>query len=306
MERVRGEPPTDPSWRADALAGSRHSRLLDELRLPVGDADPERAAALCAEVARLALGDLAPALILLPPDLRRRAQTLAAYTLTLFDFAAQSGLEGERLSQINRWEFELEAALDGEPATQPVFVSLQREEARRPWDREALDRVVAAGRRRVLRPRPRTAAELAAESEAVGAALLTALAGPRAGAEGGRLGGVLLRVAALRDLGEAARRGRAGLPLEELRPAEAGEPLPPGRVGEAVAAESERLRRLLDGGFDLATLPAGLGPAARYSVRAADALLRRIAALGAEVTRRPPVLGLAPRLLLLVRARAGL
>ena len=87
VERARDEPPEDPSWRADALARSRHSRLLEELRQPVADDDPDRAEALCSEVARHTLLDFAPALILLPATERRRCQVLTAHALTLFDFA---------------------------------------------------------------------------------------------------------------------------------------------------------------------------------------------------------------------------
>jgi lipoprotein-releasing system permease protein len=39
VERTSGEPPTDPEWRADALAQSRHTRLEDVLVEPLAEFD---------------------------------------------------------------------------------------------------------------------------------------------------------------------------------------------------------------------------------------------------------------------------
>ena len=133
--------------RGDALAGSPHTRLVDQLRYPTQDHDPERAADTCAAVCRQAMLDLAPALMLLSRPTRLRAQALAAYTITLFDFARQPGLEGERLAGLNRWQFELEQALDGTPTGQPVFVRLAAEERKVRWQREEFDRLHIAARR---------------------------------------------------------------------------------------------------------------------------------------------------------------
>ncbi|MFQ5524831.1 MAG: hypothetical protein ACE5GX_01085 [Thermoanaerobaculia bacterium] len=144
------EHPLDPAWRADALGRSRHSRLADEVRNRVDDSDPGRAELVCARIAREALGDYAPALILLSKERRRRAQALAAWTATLFDLALRpglAGLDGDRLAQINAWEFQTEEALEGDPPGQPVFVMLARVGEGEPWPREALDRIVAAARR---------------------------------------------------------------------------------------------------------------------------------------------------------------
>src|SRR5260370_39639002 len=86
------------AWRADSLSRSRHSRLDAEVSRPTEDFDEEKAAGLCADIARAVLGDFAPALLLLPATERRRAQALVAYAHTLFDFARQHGVEGERLA----------------------------------------------------------------------------------------------------------------------------------------------------------------------------------------------------------------
>ncbi len=303
IERVRDEHPAGDSWRADALAASRHSRLLDELRRPLDDHRPARAAEVCGDVARAVLRDFSPALILLPGAERRRAQALAAYALTLFDFAGQTGLEGERLSQINRWEFELEAALSGRPSGQPVWVLLAAEERRRPWPREALDALGDAARGVVARgrsPRPDAAARTAG---AIGAALASALLGEGAPAAAGRLAAALLRLRKLQDLGEGLRRRRPGLPAEELPGADRGEEIPAETISEAVRAECARLAPELAAAKDAReALPAAYRRAARYLDRAAKLLLEKIENLRAEVVDSPPSLGALTRIALLLRA----
>jgi hypothetical protein len=198
-ETPRGERPADPSWRADALAGSRHSRLADELTPPLADFDPERAAALCAQVSRDLLGDYAPALVLLPAAERRRAQALVAYARTLFDFARQRGVAGERLAQINRWEFDLERALAGEAVGQPVFVALAAADAHRPWSRPALAALGAVARRAAAQERP---VRLGSDAEAAGAvarAAAEAWLGEPPAPPVARLATFLLRAHAQRD-----------------------------------------------------------------------------------------------------------
>lgn len=302
VERVRHEHPTAPEWRADAMAASRHSRLLDELRLPQAEEDPEAAARLCGEVCRNALRDLAPALLLLPAAERRRAQALAAYTLVLFDFARQSGFEGERLSQINRWQFHLEEALGGAPAGQPIFLCLQLEERQRPWSREALDGLADAARHRVAVRRPATAAARAAELERLASGLTGTLLGAEKAAAT-RLAGGLLRLFSLLDLAEGLRRHDARLPLVELPdswdPATGADR---DRLAEAVRRESRRARPLLEPARFRELAPRWR-PAARFLALAGRALLRRVEGAGAEVVERPPRLGLGARLGLLLRAR---
>ena len=131
-------PPRGGSGGGPDPLRSAHSTFRD-LEPPRHDFDPEHARAVCAQIARDALRDFAPALVLLPPATRLRAQALIAYARTLLDFARDRSLEGERLAQINRLEFELEAALDGEPPGQPVFVQLAALERAAPWPRQAFD-----------------------------------------------------------------------------------------------------------------------------------------------------------------------
>ncbi len=302
VERVRDEHPTAQEWRADAMAASRHSRLLDELRLPQTEEDPEAAARLCGEVCRNALRDLAPALILLPPDERRRAQALAAYALVLFDFARQSGMEGERLAQINRWQFHLEEALGGQAAGQPISLILQIEERRRPWSREALDRLADAARRRVATQRPATAEAREAEVERLAAAISGALLGADSAAAT-RLAAGLLRLFSLLDLGEGLRRHDARLPRCELPDEwQATGAAEAAALTSAVRQECERAgRRLRPARFS--QLPERWRRPARFLALAGCALLRRVEEAAAEVAARPPSLGVASRISLLLRAR---
>ena len=302
VERVRDEHPTSEEWRADALAASRHSRLLDELRLPRAETDPREAARLCGEVCRNALRDLAPALILLPAAERRRAQALAAYALVLFDFARQSGLEGERLSQINRWQFHLEEALAGEPAPQPIFLCLRLEEERRPWRREALDDLADAARHRVAARRPATPEARTAEVERLAGALAGALL-ESGEATAAALAAGLLRLFSLLDLGEGLRRHDARLPRSELpdRWETTGEPAA-GTLAEAVRLEHGRASDGL-ARSRFAELPDDWRGAARFASLAGRSLLRRVAAAGPAVAAQAPRLGIGARLSLLLRAR---
>ncbi len=158
-ERLLEAHPTDPAWRADALAGSRHSRLADEVRPPLADSDPVRAQQLCARITREVLRDFAPGLVFLRGADRNRVQALTAFARTLFDFARQRGLEGDRLALLNNWEFQTEEALSPgrgtHPPSQPVFVAMASAGAVRPWPRTALDRLFDLARSEAVgRPVP--------------------------------------------------------------------------------------------------------------------------------------------------------
>ncbi|MEZ5332624.1 MAG: squalene/phytoene synthase family protein [Thermoanaerobaculia bacterium] len=303
LERVRGEHPTSESWRADAFAASRHSDLRDEISRPLEVHDPEAAEALCAEVCRNALGGLAAGLVLLTAGERRRAQAIAACAATLFDFADQTGLEGDKLAQLNRWEFELERALDGDPAGQPVFVQLARLHAEAPWPAEVLDGLVAAARRRVAAPRPPSEARLEAECRQLGRLALAAL-GVEAPTDGAiELTGLLVRTRRLLAFGEGLRRHRIMLPGDG-----AGEHSTPGTTESlessarrAAVLEKAHLAARLEGASVLRReLPQRLRPAGRFVLDAARILLRRF---DAEAPLPPPELRLWERLRLLLTSR---
>jgi phytoene/squalene synthetase len=297
---LREQHPAGESWRADALGRSRHSRL--DAGIVGENFDEERAAALCAEVTRNLLGDFAPALLLLPGAERRRVQALVAYAHTLFDFARQRGVEGERLAQINRWEFTLEDALSGRPVGQPIFVRMARENERRPWPADALDELAACARRRATRPRPASAAEAEADARALGRALGAALLEKRWNAEVNGLAAALVRLHALQHLGPEIAGRRSPFAASEVGEDADGRPDPEALLA-AMRRECSRLRpRLLRAPRGLPELPAGYRRAAVFSLLAGLRLLAVIEDAESDLLATPPRLGLAARLGLLARA----
>lgn len=282
---------------------SPHSRLDQEIRRPDEDFDEERALELCAEVARNLLGDFAPALVLLPVYDRQRVQTLLAYTFTLFDFARQHGVEGERLAQINRWQFTLETALGGQPVGQPVFVRMAREQRRRAWSADALDEIAACARRRATRPRPATPEEADADAERLARAVATALLGKEPPGEVNAFVGALVRLRSLQSLGSEVQGKRNPLAVSEMPDDWTGDPSPQ-RLFEAAQRECLRLRpRLLRAPRGLLDLPAGYRRAAVFCLLASLRLLTRIEDGDAGLLQTPPQLGVMSRLGLLARAR---
>lgn len=282
---------------------SPHSRLDQEIRRPDEDFDEERALELCAEVARNLLGDFAPALVLLPVHDRQRVQTLLAYTFTLFDFARQRGVEGERLAQINRWQFTLETALGGQPVGQPVFVRMAREQRRRAWPAEALDEIAACARRRATRPRPATPEEADTDAERLARAVATALLGKEPPGEVNAFAGALVRLRSLQSLGSEVQGKRNPLAVSEMPDDWTGDPSPQ-RLFEAAQRECLRLRpRLLRAPRGLLDLPAGYRRAAVFCLLASLRLLTQIEDGDAGLLQTPPQLGVMSRLGLLARAR---
>ncbi|MFL6202676.1 MAG: hypothetical protein ACJ76J_26185 [Thermoanaerobaculia bacterium] len=282
---------------------SPHSRLDQEIRRPDEDFDEDRALELCAGVARNLLGDFAPALVLLPVYDRQRVQTLLAYAFTLFDFARQRGVEGERLAQINRWEFTLEAVLGGQPVGQPVFVRMAREHRRRAWPAEALDEIAACARRRATRPRPDTPEQADADAERLARAVATALLGQAPPGEVNAFAGALVRLRSLQSLGSEVQGKRNPLAVSEMPDDWTGDASPQ-RFFEAAQRECLRLRpRLLRAPRGLLDLPAGYRRAAVFCLLASLRLLTQIEDGDAGLLETPPQLGVMSRLGLLARAR---
>src|ERR1700726_2014457 len=111
---------------------------------PPASAAPAASAAevaepLAAALTREALGDFAPALLLLPATERARARTLLAYACTLMACAGQDGMEEDRLAQVDRGEAGLGRALGGEPGPPPTALRMAGENAPRGWPADALD-----------------------------------------------------------------------------------------------------------------------------------------------------------------------
>jgi hypothetical protein len=278
-EEIRDRHPADPVWRADALASSRHRRLTEEIPQPKEDFDNARAEALCAEICREVLRDYAPGLALLPPADRRRVQALTAYTRTLFDFARQRGLEGERLAQINRWEFTLESALSGQPVGQPVFVAMARCDRERPWSREALDLLAIAARRSVTQDAEHP--WNAEDDRRLARALLAAWRGDAASDAMAEY--TVATAIAMRRLSEGG--GSKQPPGAELAPRGRADAPPPRKGGRV---ETSRV---------------GEGARRRPGARTTASYLRFVELTNAALERRGSPLGLATRLSALVRSR---
>jgi len=318
VERVSGEHP-DEDWRADALAGSRHTRLIDELREPLDSYDEERAMEVCGAVCREVLRDFAPALILLKPADRRRVQALATYVFTLFDFARQTGVEGERLAAINRWEFALESALDGETPGQPAFVLMSATEAERPWNRDALDAITREARSRAIEPRPRKENDHRQTTERLGAALLDAVLGepqdessqqesttPDAepSTEASRYLGALIRLFGLLAIHDGLRRRIPALPREELPDHWWDDPASVRSLRQTIDRASARLTpELEDVKSFAASLPPRFRRAAIYAGSAAIRLNRARREVDPVENADFPTLGAGERIGLLTRAR---
>jgi len=297
--------PPDVSRRPEDYVSSRHSRLIDEISRPLDIDDPRKAVAVCAEVTRQVLLDFAPALTLLPVSERRRAQTLATYAFTLFDFARQSGLEGERLAQINRWEFSLEAALTGDPPAQPVFVQIAQLEKQTPWSRDGFDRLMSAARRRATVRRPATVEAAERDSIELGGALAELLVGESPSAALEAMAAALARVLSLRMLGEDLRRHQARLPVAELPESwEATTGADIEALAKAVHSECTRIRPLLlRSARAIPDLPPDYRRCGKYLLLAGDRLLNLLQETGAGLRQESPHLGAASRLSLLMRAR---
>ena len=301
-----GDAPSDrhpggEAWRADSLARSHHSRL-DELRQPLADFGEEKAAALCAEVCRGLLGDFAPALLLLPPFERRRAQALVAYAATLWDFARQRGIDGEKLAEINRFEFTLDAALGGEPVGQPIFLRLARENERRRLPVEPLAELAAAARRRATRERPASAAEVDADAERLGRAMAGALLGHEPAPELAAFAGALVRVGTLQRLGSELAGARAPSPPPSSPPTAGARRRPRSSSPPPAASAGASAHACCAPRVAWRTSP----PWRRvgtFSLLAALRLLTLIEDADARLLTEPPRLGVAARLGLLARAR---
>ena len=274
--------PNGRQSHGDALAGSPHTRLIDQLRPPTHDHDPDRAAEICAAVCRQAMPDFAPALMLVPPQRRMRIQAVSAYTITLLDFARQPGLEGERLAGLNRWQFELEEALDGHPTGQPVFVRLAMAEVEQPWPRNEFDRLHRAARH-IAVTSSAEAGDLPDKTFIeIADAWLALLLGVKLEPETVHQGAAVLRV---HDLSTAVGSGRS-VALESAN---------------RVAEESKELYRVLNEPIKDEDGIQGFRAAANYLRLASLAMLGGLDSSSEDRSR--PSIGLLRRLIILGRAR---
>ena len=274
-------PPQRPIAGPLPPQGSEHSRF-DQLQPPTDDFDLVRARAVCGEISRHLLQDLAPALLLLPNAERLRVRALLAWTRTLLDFANDPGLEGERLAQINRWQYALEQSFDGQPPGQPIFVVMAALERERPWPREAFDELASIARMRISAD--------STPGAATGEEELVRLF--RAGAQA--LFGVL--DPSLEEIALALAQTHSLLALRE--PTASTEP-----SGQHLIEVSQGIRRTVASHPELGELPSRFRPAARFLLAAALEVAKRVEA--GPLEEQPPRLGPWTRARLLVSARLG-
>ena len=287
-----------PDEREPPAGGSTHSSFY-RLTPPREDFDPVRARTVCAEITRDQLRDFAPGLVLLSAASRRRAQALFAYARTLLDFAADATLEGERLAQINRWQFGLEEALAGEPPGQPVFVAMAGCHAEEPWPPEPLDELAALARRRVSAGRPATGDDWSRANRALVAAVWTALTGEPCPRRALAAGEAALRLRSLLGWHDRLFHTRPDLGLGGDYGAEA--------FRRAVGSEIEIVRALLEESAGPGKADGSsprcreLGRTLHFASGGTRILIDRIeAGLG---DAGPPRLGAAARVRLLLAAR---
>jgi|CXWL01.1.fsa_nt_gi hypothetical protein len=245
------------------------------------------------------LGDFSHVLALLDPVERRRAEALAEYAVELFDLASQADGSVDPVARqgtarsIERWFGDLEhhwppSAEDGVlPAALLRLAPCHRE---RPYDRDALARLVATALERALKPRPETPREAQAAAERFGGALAEALLDPPVSEALARFAGALVRLSSLQNLGAHLAAGRCPLPVSELP--DAG-PRPDLRATvRAVRQECRSLRpRLLGVAPALVELPAAYQKAGAFLLLAALRLLSELEEADTDFLVRPPHLG---------------
>ena len=276
--------PTGDRSRGDGLAGSPHTRLADELRAPEQSYDTDRATEICAEISRRAMLDLAPALMFLSHEERLRIQALTAYTVTLFDFSRQPGLEGERLAGLNRWQFELEQALDGSPTGQPIFVRLAETETKTPWPREEFDRLHRVAQHIAVSPQSDRISSRPDLDKEMAHAWITLASSSAIDSDTIDQGAAVLRLHRLLNLLDAPVRMAS-------------------QAREALEAESGWLQQVLERRDSATGLVPRQRAAANYLRLASLELYRAARADRVETRPRRPKLGVMRRLSLLARAR---
>jgi len=198
-------------------------------------ADPARDERRLATATLLRLGELAPALLLLPSRERSRAAILGAWADALFATAAEGDRPEKRIDRLHRSAFLIARALAGETVEAPFAERFAAESARRAFGRRALDLLISEARSGVRRPLAAIAAEAGAawdeRSRQIAGALVEALLGQEPTAATVDAAQGLLRLARL----ASPPAGDAGRPAPEQRAVRAA----------AVAAEAAAIHPLL-------------------------------------------------------------
>lgn len=232
LPELLSERPIDP--------GSALGRLFAGAPDPAAESELVRFVASAPE---RALGDLAPAVRLLPPLERERAAILTAWTGALLATAAEADAAERRLARLHRSALLLARALGGEPSGSPFVRAFVAEHQRRSFTRPALDALLAAARARIAASRPATREDWELRARGVAAPFVQALSGADPAPASVDAAAALYRLLALRALPGDFAVGRTQLPAADL-----AEPLQyrsAEEVAAAVAAECESVRPLL-------------------------------------------------------------
>lgn len=262
----------------------------------------------CARSARAAFGDLAPALRLLPPGERHRAEVLCGCVVELVGLADRDRGErpdGGHRAAIDRWQAALRSALLGEQTRRPELVALSLEQRRRPFPPGALAEVVGAVRSWAERSRPLAAGEVSDAFRRIARGTVTALLGGPPPPGTAEFGAALLHLQALRGIGPWGDH-RPTFPQPPEGPAARARrkaPTPEQRL-TALHRQCEAIRpHLLGISRRLPDLAPAFRPAALFLLLAALHLSTRIEHGGVEILERPPELHLRARWTCIIQAR---
>jgi hypothetical protein len=272
---------------------------LGRLFAPVPPARPPRGErpALAA-----ALGDLTPALALLPARERRRAETLAEWCRGLFLTADEGDRVERRVERLNRSAYLVARALAGEAVASPFAGRLADESARRLLPRRALDALLAAARRAVRQPVASTPADWEVRTREVAEALAEAMLGAPPTPSTCDAAAGLLRLARLLAVPAALRTRSFHLPIE-VPPDGAGAPLE-ASMATAVADECEAIHQLLlRGARGVGEVPLTFRAALAALLALALRLLGRVEEHPERLLRLPVRLGRLESLWVLWRIR---
>ncbi len=129
------------------------------------------------EIAARRLGELTPALALLPARERRRAVTLAAWLDAIFATAREGDRTAKRLERLHRSAFVLARALAGERVECGFAQCFAAESARRAFGRSALDPLLGEAAAAISHPPSAPGVDWQARSRRIGGAIAAALLG---------------------------------------------------------------------------------------------------------------------------------
>lgn len=248
------------------------------------------------EIARRRLGELAPALELLPRRERERVGVVAAWLDAIFATGCEHDLPAERRERLDRSAFLVARALAGETVDSPFAQRFAAESARRAFGRRALDGLLAEARQRIDAP----GADIAVSASALrlGAAAAEALVGDEPSAATVDAAGALLRLSRLARVPAAVAVG--AFPLIFGSDAAASVEL---RTA-AVAEECDAIHQLLlRGARSIGDVPLTFRAAIAGAMALALRLLGRIESQPAALLARPIRLGRLERIWTLWRVR---